>query len=41
MKEHCCEDMAYHVNFECEIQENPYKCSDKIIILISEKMTMV
>jgi hypothetical protein len=32
MKKHCCEDIAYHANFECEIHENPYKCPNKIII---------
>ncbi|MCM3160810.1 DUF6980 family protein [Metabacillus litoralis] len=32
MKKHCCEDMDYHANFECEIHENPFECPDKIII---------
>ena len=32
MKKHCCEDMTYHVNFKCDIHENPFECADKIII---------
>ena len=32
MKKHCCVDMAYHANFECDIHKNPFKCPDKIII---------
>jgi hypothetical protein len=33
MKKHCCEDMAYHANFACEIYKNPFECLDKIIII--------
>ena len=32
MKKHCCEDMAYHANFKCDIHGNPFECPDKIII---------
>lgn len=24
--------MAYHVNFKCDVHENPFECPDKIII---------
>ena len=32
MKKHCCEDMAYHANFKCDIHGNPFECPDEIII---------
>ncbi|WP_246277267.1 DUF6980 family protein [Neobacillus endophyticus] len=32
MEKHCCEDMADHANFECDIYKNPFKWPDKIII---------
>ncbi|MFD4932304.1 DUF6980 family protein [Peribacillus butanolivorans] len=32
MKKHCCDDMAYHANFKCEIHENPFECPDKLVI---------
>lgn len=36
MKKHCCEDMAYHASFNCEIHNDPYNCPDKIIIYDEE-----
>lgn len=32
MKKHCCEDMAYHAAFECEIHKDPYDCPDQLIL---------
>ena len=32
MKNHCCEDMVYHANFECDIHDNPFECPDNVII---------
>jgi hypothetical protein len=32
MIKHCCDDMAYHANYKCEIHENPFECPDKLII---------
>ncbi|MGM0865185.1 MAG: DUF6980 family protein [Bacillota bacterium] len=32
MNEQCCEDRGYQTNFMCDIQNNPFDCSDKIII---------
>ncbi|WP_397304903.1 DUF6980 family protein [Peribacillus butanolivorans] len=32
MKKHCCDDMAYHENFKCEIHEKPFECPDKLVI---------
>ncbi|WP_430089062.1 DUF6980 family protein [Peribacillus butanolivorans] len=32
MKKHCCDDMAYHANFKCEIHENLFECPDKLVI---------
>lgn len=31
MKKHCCDDIDYHVNFKCDIHQNPFNCSDKMI----------
>lgn len=32
MKKFCCEDMDYHVNFKCDIHEDPFECPGKIIV---------
>jgi len=32
LEKHCCEDMKYHANFECELHETAFDCPDKIII---------
>ncbi|KZE69205.1 hypothetical protein AWM68_02760 [Fictibacillus phosphorivorans] len=32
MKKHCCEDMAYHANFKCDIHNTSFECPDKLII---------
>jgi hypothetical protein len=32
MKKHCCEDMAYHADFKCDIHKSPFECPDQIII---------
>ena len=32
MQKHCCEDMDYHANFECDLHASPFECPDKIII---------
>ena len=31
MKNYCCEDMEYHVTFNCDIHENPFNCPDQLI----------
>ena len=33
---HCCEDMAYHVDFECDVHSNPFDCPDKLVIYDKE-----
>lgn len=32
MKKHCCEDIAYHVNFQCNLHEDPFDCPDRLLI---------
>ncbi|MGG3197648.1 DUF6980 family protein [Priestia aryabhattai] len=32
MNKHCCEDMRYHANFNCDIHEDPFECPDKLIL---------
>ncbi|MGF9772950.1 hypothetical protein ABEX30_10920 [Priestia aryabhattai] len=32
MDKHCCEDMKYHANFNCDIHEDPFECPDKLIL---------
>ena len=36
MSKHCCEDMAYHVEFECDVHSNPFDCPDKLVIYDKE-----
>jgi hypothetical protein len=37
MKRHCCEEMDYHANLNCDIHENPYDCLGKIILFIEKE----
>lgn len=37
MKKHCCEDMDYHVNFECDMHRDLFECPDKIVIYDNEE----
>lgn len=30
-KKFCCESMKYHIEYKCDIHENPFDCPDKII----------
>ena len=32
MKRHCCEDMDYHTNLNCDMHSDPFECPDKILI---------
>ncbi|WP_082023212.1 DUF6980 family protein [Sporosarcina koreensis] len=32
MKRHCCEDMDYHADFNCDIHSDPFECPDKILV---------
>ncbi|PID04110.1 hypothetical protein CSV67_01155 [Sporosarcina sp. P2] len=32
MKQHCCEDMAYHATFTCDVHKDPYDCPDQLIL---------
>ncbi|MCC5822305.1 MAG: hypothetical protein LAT64_09135 [Phycisphaerales bacterium] len=32
MTQHCCESIAYHINYRCPLHPDPYDCADNILI---------
>ena len=32
--EHCCEEMAYHLDWQCDMHSNEYECADALVTFI-------
>jgi hypothetical protein len=37
LKKHCCESMNYHVNYKCDIHDNPFDCPDNLLYFNSDE----
>jgi hypothetical protein len=35
-KNHCCENMDYYINMQCEEHDNVFDCPDNIVVFIEK-----